>query len=137
LSRIFRFSWLTRALLAGCFALLFSLAATLSALASTTLQLLSTDPFANSTSQHATEVEPDTFAFGSTLVSGFQVGRFFDGGSSDIGFATSTNGGNSWKSGFLPATANSTPKGPYARASDASVAYDARHQPGSSPTWAS
>ena len=52
-----------------------------------------TDPFTNSTSQHATAVEPDTFAFGSTIVAVTQSGRFFDGGSSDIGFATSSNGG--------------------------------------------
>src|SRR6266481_9068009 len=36
---------------------------------------LSTDTFTNSTSQHATEVEPDSFSFGSTIVSAFQVGR--------------------------------------------------------------
>ena len=36
-----------------------------------------------STSQHGTEVEPDTFAFGLTIVAAFQVGRFFDGGASD------------------------------------------------------
>ncbi|WP_052432566.1 hypothetical protein [Streptacidiphilus carbonis] len=36
---------------------------------------ISTDPFTNSTSQHATEVEPDTFAHGSTIVSSSQVGR--------------------------------------------------------------
>src|SRR5437879_13054882 len=32
------------------------------------LTKLSSDPYTNSTSQHATEVEPDTFAFGSTSV---------------------------------------------------------------------
>src|SRR5690242_12029019 len=48
---------------------------------------LSTDPFTNGTSQHKTQVEPDTFSFGSTIVSVFQSGRFFDGGSSDIGWA--------------------------------------------------
>src|SRR2546427_12040390 len=58
--------------------------------------LLSTDPYTNPTSQHQTEVEPDTFAFGNTVVSAFQVGRFFDGGASNIGFATSTDGGNSF-----------------------------------------
>src|SRR5713226_5406170 len=89
---------------------------------------ISTDPFTNSTSQHRTEVEPDTLASGSTLVSAFQVGRFFNGGASDIGFATSTNGGKRFTNGFLPgATVNSTPPGKYARASDASVAFDAKH----------
>jgi len=49
-------------------------------------------------------VEPDTFAFGSTVVSAFQVGRVFNGGATDIGFATSSNGGVSWAHGFLPGT---------------------------------
>ena len=89
---------------------------------------ISTDPFTNSTSQHATEVEPDTFSNGNTIVSTFQVGRFFDGGSSDIGFSTSTDGGSTWTRGFLPGTTPfSTPTGPFARVSDASVAFDARH----------
>src|SRR6266704_2063937 len=44
------------------------------------LTKLSSDPYTNSTSQHATEVEPDTFAFGSTIVTAFQVGRIHGGG---------------------------------------------------------
>lgn len=89
---------------------------------------ISSDPFTNPDSQHATQVEPDTFAFGSTVVSAFQSGRFFNGGSSDIGFATSQNGGVSWVNGFLPSvTVNSTPPGPYARVSDPAVGYDAKH----------
>ncbi len=89
---------------------------------------LSSDPFTNTTSQHQTEVEPDTFAFGSTIVSAFQVGRFFNGGASDIGFATSSSGGSSFKNGFLPGTTPfATPAGIYARVSDATVAFDARH----------
>ena len=98
------------------------------ALASAQLLQLSSDPFTNATSQHRTEVEPDTFASGSTLSSAFQVGRFFNGGASDIGFATSTDGGKRFTNGFLPGTTpSSTPQGPYARVSDASVAFDARH----------
>ena len=57
------------------------------------LTKLSSDPYTNSTSQHATEVEPDTFAFGSTIVTAFQVGRIHGGGAADIGFATSTEEG--------------------------------------------
>jgi ASPM-SPD-2-Hydin domain-containing protein len=90
---------------------------------------LSTDTFTNLTSQHATEVEPETFVFGSTLVAVFQVGRFFDGGSSDIGFATSTDGGSTWQSGFLPGITNiQNSANPYDRVSDPAVAYDAAHQ---------
>jgi len=89
---------------------------------------VSSDPFTNTDSQHATEVEPDTFAFGSTVVGAFQTGRFFDGGSTDIGWATSQDKGKTWVHGFLPSTTvNSTPPGPYERLSDPSVAYDAKH----------
>jgi hypothetical protein len=90
---------------------------------------ISTDPFTNGTSQHATQVEPDTFAFGNTIVTAFQSGRFFQGGASDISFATSTNGGVSWTTGNLPGITNVQQVGnPYDRVSDASVAYDAKHQ---------
>ena len=36
------------------------------ALAAVALTRVSTDPYTNAASQHRTEVEPDTFAFGST-----------------------------------------------------------------------
>ena len=103
------------------------------AAANVPLTRVSSDPFTNTTSQHATEVEPDTFSSGSTIVSVFQVGRFFNGGATDIGFATSTNGGATYAtSGFLPGlTATSgiggTTGAPFERASDPSVAFDARH----------
>jgi hypothetical protein len=95
------------------------------------LRLLSTDPYTHPDSQHKTQVEPDTFAFGNTVVAVFQSGRFFDGGASNIGFATSTDGGKTFVHGFLPGTTVfATPAGParYHRTSDPSVAYDARHQ---------
>ena len=93
------------------------------------LTRISSDPYTNPDSNHRTQVEPGTFTFGNTIVSAFQSGRFFDGGASNIGFATSTNGGETWTHGFIPAsTVNATPPGPYARASDASVAYDAMHK---------
>src|ERR671938_2098157 len=89
---------------------------------------IATDPFTNSTSQHKTIVEPDSYSFGSTIVSAAQFGRFFDGGASDIGWATSTNNGTSWVSGVMPGiTGFTSPAGPYARVSDPSVAFDARH----------
>jgi hypothetical protein len=88
---------------------------------------VSTDPFTNSSSQHATELEPDTFSSGGTLVSAFQVGRFFDGGGSDIGWATRDVHGH-WSSGFLPdMTLFSSPaNSAFERVSDATVAYDAK-----------
>src|SRR5689334_10731946 len=73
------------------------------AAANVPLTQVSADPFTNSTSQHATEVEPDTFAFGGTVVGAMQVGRFFDGGATDIGFVRSGDGGATWDApGFLP-----------------------------------
>src|SRR6266576_4302249 len=93
------------------------------------LTQISSDPYTNTTSNHKTQVEPDTSAFGNTIVSAFQSGRFFDGGGSNIGFATSTNAGETWTHGFIPSsTVNATPPGIYLRASDASVAYDAKHK---------
>src|SRR3954447_2751269 len=101
-----------------------------SASANVPVSRVSRDPFTNPTSQHATELEPDTFAFGNTVVAAFQVGRFFDGGATDIGFVRSGDGGRSWGApGFMPGMTFSSgvTASPYERVSDASVAYDARH----------
>ncbi len=113
-------------------ALILSLVATVASRvtshAAETLTQISSDPYTNPTSNHKTEVEPDTFAFGNTIVATFQVGRFFDGGASNIGFSTSTNGGETFIRGFLPGTTvNATPPGKYHRVSDPSVAFDAKH----------
>ncbi len=121
------FAWFIRSLFALTFSVVLLSITTLSAFAAT-LVPLSTDPYTNTTSQHQTEVEPDTYSFGSTIVSAFQVGRFTDGGASNIGFATSTNSGSSWTQGFLPGiTKIVNPSNPYDRVSDPSVAFDARH----------
>lgn len=90
------------------------------------LTQLSRDTFSNPESQHATEVEPSMFAFGSTLVTAFQVGRIHGGGSSDIGFATSIDSGASWTNGLLPSLTRFQ-GGTYNAASDPSVAFDAAH----------
>ncbi len=90
-------------------------------------RVVSRDPFTNSTSQHATEVEPDTFSFGNTIVASSQVGRFFSGGSSDLSFNTSTDGGLTWTTGFLPGITRFQGDGSFARVSDPSVVFDARH----------
>ena len=79
-----------------------TLVVTVTASANVALTQIFVDPFTNSTSQHKTVVEPDTFSFGSTIVAAAQSGRFFDGGSSGIGWSTSTNNGVSWTSGTLP-----------------------------------
>jgi len=89
---------------------------------------VSRDPYRNASSQHQSQVEPDSFSFGSTEVTTFQSGRFTDGGASNIGWATTTDGGTTWKSGFLPGTTQfSAPPGDYPRISDPVVAYDAKH----------
>ncbi|WP_323746964.1 hypothetical protein [Catenulispora pinisilvae] len=94
-----------------------------------TLQKVSTDPYTDTDAQHATEVEPDTFAYGNTVVAAYQVGRVNGGGSSNLGWATSTDGGTTWTNGFLPGiTVNQG--GTYSQVSDASVAYDVKHN-----TW--
>ncbi|MFF4576043.1 sialidase family protein [Streptomyces sp. NPDC001410] len=93
------------------------------------LTQVSTDPFTNASSQHATELEPDTFAYGNTIVASSQVGRFTDGGASDIGWNTSTDGGTTWQHGMLPGI-TTYQGGTWARVSDPAVAYDAKHS-----TW--
>ena len=89
---------------------------------------LSRDAYRNPESQHATEVEPDSFAFGSTIVSTFQVGRIRDGAAANNGFATSRDAGRTWRSGLLPSlTPNSRPAGEWDRVSDPVIGYDALH----------
>jgi hypothetical protein len=92
---------------------------------------VSHDPFTNLAGNlwHQTQVEPDTFGWGSTIVAVFQTGRYTDGGSDDTGWATSTDAGATWHHGFMPGiTAESNPPGPYLRVSDPSVAYDPKHK---------
>jgi len=100
----------------------------LSASANVAVTIIATDPYTNSTSQHQTIVEPDTYSFGSSIVAAAQWGRFNDGGSSNNGVSVSTNNGTSWTAQGLPGTTvYSSPAGPWARVSDPSVAFDARH----------
>src|ERR1700693_4082175 len=87
---------------------------------------LSSDPYTNSGSQHQTEVEPGMYSYGSTIVAAFQAGRFSDRGSSNIGWATSIDGGMTWQHGFLPGTTKYV-GGPYDRITDPTVAYDVAH----------
>jgi hypothetical protein len=93
------------------------------------LTRVSADTFTNPTSQHATEVEPDTLAAGGTVVAAFQVGRFFNGGATDIGFVRSGDGGATWGlPDFVPGmTFSAGAASPFERVSDPSVAYDAAH----------
>ncbi len=90
---------------------------------------LSSDPYTDPASQHQTEVEPGSYAYGATIVTAFQAGRFRDTGSSNIGWATSTDGGMTWQRGFLSGTTKIA-GGLYDRITDPAVAYDADHN-----TW--
>ena len=88
---------------------------------------ISSDPYTNQSSQHRTQVEPDSFGFGNTVVATFQTGRFnAGGGSSNIGWATTTNAGRTWTTGMLPDT-TIYQGGPWSRISDPAVAYDPMH----------
>jgi hypothetical protein len=121
-----RLTWLAVAPLAA----LGLVIGTTPALANVTVTQISSDPFTNTTSQHATEVEPDMVTVGSTIVAAVQQGRFFNGGGSDLGFATSSDGGSTWTSGSLPGLTKLFQGGTYDRASDPVVGYDAKHS-----TW--
>jgi len=105
-----------------------SLALTLQAHAQ--LVRISVDNLTNTDSIHRTEVEPDTFAWGNTIVSAFHVARrpgTIGWGSGDVGFSTSTNGGVTWTHGDLPGLTVNYKGGTYGAAADPSVAYDAKH----------
>jgi hypothetical protein len=90
------------------------------------LTLISSDSFSVGPGQHATEVEPHMLANGNKLVAAFQTGRIAPGGSTDIGWATSTDGGKTWTHGFLQGLTRGEGSGPYDAVSDPVVAYDAR-----------
>ncbi|MGB7585251.1 MAG: sialidase family protein [Terriglobales bacterium] len=117
----------TLSFLSWLLVLLVSVAVAIPASAQIKLKQISIDKFTDSDAQHATEVEPGTFAYGSTIVSAFQVGRIFSGGGSDIGFATSTDGGKTWTAGYLPGLTVNYQGGTFSAASDPVVAYDASH----------
>lgn len=87
------------------------------------------DPWTSGPGYHRTAVEPDTYSYGGTLVSGFQLGRGYSPGSRGAGWATYQAG--TWRRGILPGiTRYQGAAGMYDRVSDAVVAYDARHR-----TW--
>jgi hypothetical protein len=91
---------------------------------------ISDDPYTDGGTghQHKTQVEPDSFAFGQTIVALSQSGRWYGGGgSSNLVFSSSQNGGRTWTTGGLPGTTvNATPPGPWPRISDPSIGYDAQ-----------
>ena len=115
-----------RAALALASAAAAALVMSLAASATIPVLQIATDPFTNSTSQHKTVVEPDSFFFGSTGVVAAQAGRFTDGGASGIVFARSVDNGASYTSGTLPGI-TVFQGGTFARVTDPSVAHDRAH----------
>jgi hypothetical protein len=89
---------------------------------------LSVDSTTSPAAQHETAVEPDSFAWGTTIVAAFQLGRIGAGAAAAIGWATSTDAGHTWRRGIVPGlTPDSAPPGSEIAASDPTVAYDAVH----------
>jgi hypothetical protein len=96
-----------------------------------TLVRLSTDKFTNTDSDHKTEVEPDIFSWGSTIVSTFHVARrpgSIGWGSADIGYATSVDSGKTWQYGYMPDMTINYKGGKFGATADPAVAYDAKHK---------
>jgi hypothetical protein len=88
---------------------------------------VSDDPYTNVGPAHKTQVEPDSFAFGQTIVTTSQSGRnYAGGGASNNVFATSQDGGRTWVTGGLPGT-TVWEGGTWPRISDPAVAYDPEH----------
>src|SRR5271169_2364871 len=76
--------------------LAFTIALVLALPARAQLTQISVDNLTNTDSVHKTEVEPDMFAWGHTIVSTYRVARTSgptSWGGSGVGFATSSNGG--------------------------------------------
>lgn len=119
----------TRSPLAAIAALAFAAVASMGpALANVTVTAIGADPYLNVSAQHATQVEPDSLAYGSTIVTASQTGRFFDGGATNICWSTSTDAGATWTRGCLPGiTKPENAANPYDRVSDPVVAYDSKH----------
>ena len=88
---------------------------------------ISQDPYTDPSAQHATEVEPVMVANRETIVTAFQVGRFYGAGSDNIGWSTSTDGGKSWQGGFLSGTTTIV-GGAWPAVSLANLAYDNKHE---------
>jgi hypothetical protein len=85
----------------------------------TVARQLSRDESTNVQAQHETEVEPDSFAFGKTIVVAYQIGRIGGGGAAGLGWAASRDAGRTWRSGVLDLS--------FPAVSDPVVAYDAVH----------
>ena len=73
---IARFTQPTRRVAAVTVSLVLALMFPLSVLANVAVTQISSDPYTNTDSQHATQVEPDSFSFGSTIVTALKSSRY-------------------------------------------------------------
>jgi hypothetical protein len=94
--------------------------------ASTLPKPISSDTYTNTESWHKTQVEPDSFAWGNTIVAVTQTGRVSGGGASNIAWSTSQDAGRTWTTGVLPQTTVHE-GGPWSFVSDPAVAFDPAH----------
>ncbi|MGW4381011.1 sialidase family protein [Kitasatospora sp. NPDC004531] len=88
------------------------------------LRTVGVDPYTTADTQHSAAVEPDSFAWGSTVVSAYQVGRDVESGATNIGFAVTRDAGLTWNSDVLPGLTVAG-GGAHRRATDPAVAYSA------------
>ncbi|HEY5102895.1 MAG TPA: sialidase family protein [Steroidobacteraceae bacterium] len=91
------------------------------------LTKISQDPYTGRPGQHATEVEPVMVVQKNTIVTAFQVGRFFGAGSVNIGWATSLDAGKTWQHGFLSGTTG-VAGGPWHAVSLPTIVFDQKHK---------
>jgi hypothetical protein len=90
---------------------------------------VSRDTATNTGFQHETEVEPSIASAGSVLVTVFQVGRGPLHGAAATGWATSRNGGKTWRRGLFQAITRPGVNPPTAiDITDPVVSYDAVHR---------
>jgi hypothetical protein len=67
----------------------------------------SENPGTDTSVQHRTEVDPSQATFGNMIVTTFQDGEIADyNGAAQIGWATSFDGGNTWRHGYIPGTSS-------------------------------
>jgi len=65
------------------------------------------NPGSDTSVQHKTEVDPSQATFGSMIVTTFQDGEIADyNGASKVGWATSYDGGMTWRHGYIPGTSS-------------------------------
>src|SRR5579862_5890838 len=68
------------------------------------LEQISVDTTTDPSGQHRTEVDPSQAAYGRTVVTTFQDGELTTNGALKVGWATSRDGGHTWKHVYITGT---------------------------------